>query len=234
MPAGDRAQHRQASDLRPVPRSGEAGYNLVVLAVMITAVNVLIAAALPYWSSWAKRQKEDELVFRGLQYAEAIRLFQTRQGRFPNQLEELIEVEPRAIRQLWANPMAEDGRWGVLLQSGGGQEGAEGEGGEPAVGITVTRAPAITAVPPGADGEGDVVGSIVGVYSATPGASIRIWNGHRDVQNWLFTSDLIQLRRGEDSGRPPPSLNSDRIGRPFPPGMLEGAMDGSAPEEGGS
>jgi type II secretory pathway pseudopilin PulG len=99
------------------PGAGEAGYNLIILMVLVTVMNIMVAVALPSWSKWAQREKEEELIFRGLQYAEAIRVFQTRFGRPPNTLEELIEVEPRSIRQLFPNPMMENGKWGILVQA---------------------------------------------------------------------------------------------------------------------
>ena len=100
---------RSATRRRGVPacrRSGDAvaGYNLVILMVMVTVMNVLVAVALPSWSTAIQRQKEKELIFRGLQYAEAIRVFQLRTGRYPVSLRELLENEPRAIRQLWTDP----------------------------------------------------------------------------------------------------------------------------------
>ena len=83
-------------------------------------------------------------------------------------------------------------------------------------------------------GEGPTVGPILGVYSATPGPSMRIWGGQEDIENWYFTSELIQLRPGNvTDGRPPPRLTSAWIGKPFPPGVLgEGQVqDGTAPAE---
>lgn len=92
-----------------------AGYNLVLLMVIVAVVNIGVAASLPMWSTVIQRQKEAELIFRGLQYAEAIRVFQVRTGRFPTRLEELIEIEPRSIRQLWLDPMNEEPEWGLVL-----------------------------------------------------------------------------------------------------------------------
>ncbi len=241
MPTGDQASGGPSS----ADRSSQAGYNLVVLAVLITVMNIAVAAALPYWSSWAKRQKEAELIFRGLQYAEAIRLFRVRQGRLPTALEELIEVEPRVIRQLWPNPMDEEGRWGLLMQgspSNAGQQGDRraGRAGATNAGAAGSAGSAggsgLTAVPPPneEEGEGPTIGPILGVYSATPGPSMRIWNGQQDVGDWHFTSELIQLRPGNvTDGRPPPRLTSEWIGKPFPPGLLEAGrvQDGAAPEE---
>ena len=226
----------------PEDRSSEAGYNLVVLAVMITVMNIAVAAALPYWSSWAKRQQEAELIFRGLQYAEAIRLFRVRQGRLPTALEELIEVEPRVIRQLWPNPMDEEGRWGLLMQgtpSSANQGNRRAGTGSPANTGAAGGAGGLTAVPPPneEEGEGPTVGPILGVYSATPGPSMRVWGGQEDYSNWYFTSELIQLRPGNvTDGRPPPRLTSGWIGKPFPPGVLGDGQpqDGTAPGERGS
>jgi len=89
-------------------------YNLVVLTVAVTLLNIWVASSLPLWSHQIQRDKEAELIFRGMQYAEAIRVFQARYSRYPTRLKELIEVEPRCIRKLWENPMREDGRWGLV------------------------------------------------------------------------------------------------------------------------
>ena len=86
------------------------GYTLVALVIIFTVMTILLAAVLPSWTSMIQRDKEEELVFRGLQYAEAIRVFQVRFGRYPIRLEELIEVRPRCIRQLWKDPMNDDGQ----------------------------------------------------------------------------------------------------------------------------
>ncbi len=227
MRSGDSAA--RCRGMRPAP-SAEAGYNLVVLVVLIAVMNVAVAAALPYWSNWAKREKEHELIFRGLQYAEAIRLFRVRHGRLPTTLDELIEVEPRAIRQLWPNPMAEDGRWGLLMQGTSTNAGGEGSATSATTNPAATGGTGVTATPPPDEDEGPIVGPILGVYSATPGPSLRIWNGQEGHETWHFTVDLIQLASPPTDGRPPPRMNSEWIGRPFPRGLLDGAArDGSAP-----
>ena len=73
-------------------RRRSRGYNLVAVVMLVTVLNVLVAAALPLWSTAIRRDKEEELISRGLQYAEAIRIFQKRFGRLPNRLPELLEV----------------------------------------------------------------------------------------------------------------------------------------------
>ena len=60
-----------------------------MVVMLITVLNIVVAIALPLWSGMIRRDKEEELISRGLQYAEAIRVFQRRFGRLPVQLDEL-------------------------------------------------------------------------------------------------------------------------------------------------
>ena len=64
-------------------RRGRGGYTLVALLVAMTVASILIAAVLPLASAQAQRDREAELVFRGLQYAEGIRIFRRRFGLTP-------------------------------------------------------------------------------------------------------------------------------------------------------
>jgi type II secretory pathway pseudopilin PulG len=84
---------------------GEQGYTLAVLLMMATVMSILVTAALPSWSKMIQRDKEEELIARGWQYAEAIRVFQNHYGRYPTSLDELIKVRPRCIRHLYKDPM---------------------------------------------------------------------------------------------------------------------------------
>lgn len=103
-----------------------AGYTLAALMILIMVMSIMMAVAARGWTTYVQREKEQEAIFRGLQYAEAIRVFQQRHGRLPNQLEELIKVEPRSIRQLYPNPLHEGGSWGMLMQSQAPAGGAAG------------------------------------------------------------------------------------------------------------
>ncbi|MBV8200213.1 MAG: type II secretion system protein, partial [Acidobacteria bacterium] len=100
---------------------GAAGYSLVVLIMAISVLNIMIGAALPKWSEMIQRDKEEELISRGWQYAEAIRVFQHRFQRYPTKLDELIKVKPRCIRQLWKDPMTGSGEWTPIFLGQGGK-----------------------------------------------------------------------------------------------------------------
>jgi len=88
--------------------SSQRGYNLVMLMIAITVLNIMVAVSLPMWSQEIQRDKEEELISRGFQYVEAIRVFQNRFQRMPVRLEELLEVKPRCIRRLWKDPMTDE------------------------------------------------------------------------------------------------------------------------------
>jgi len=232
-------------------RRGEAGYNLVILIIAVTVLNIMLAASLPLWSTAIQREKEEELIFRGLQYAEAIRLFQLRFQRVPNRLEELIEIEPRCIRQLWKDPMTDDGKWRLIFMGQdqglpvqaqipgpdgkpipGGLEGdQETDGGDGLEG----------------DGEDDsnfgprkgeevAVGPIRGVQSKSGKKSILIFNGRERYDEWQFTVEMLSqggmpftgggVGPGTQVGLP--NLSTRWIGRPWPAslGIPQGGMPG--------
>jgi type II secretory pathway pseudopilin PulG len=210
---------------RPGPRSrgrsGEAGYNMVMLIMAITVLNIMVAAVLPLMSTDIQRQKEEELVFRGFQYAEAIRVFQKRFGRYPVKLTELLEMKPRSIRQLWTDPMTKDGKWGLIFQNQGGPLTVQPPGGTPPGGAAGGTGGGFGPAPPtgqspdgkdpngqppggqqdpeGTDGglntpkNGEVVatGPILGVYSKSPKMSHLIFYGHQRYDEWQFTVNLL-------------------------------------------
>lgn len=226
-------------------KRSEQGYNLVILMVAMTLLNIALAIALPKWSHAIRREKEEELISRGWQYAEAIRVFQNRFQRLPVRLEELTEVEPRSIRKLWKDPMTDDGKW-VLIPPGGqgppltpkdpNQPGDEGEGQEDSDGR-----------PPEPDDDEEIdpdtgigekkgvqqVGPFTGVHSRSGKESILVFNGRTRYDEWHFTLEMIQaLMSGQGTGggfMPPPatgnvlgdaarlpSLSTRWLGRPLP------------------
>ena len=64
----------------------------------------LTTAAMPVWRQMAQREKEEELVFRGQQYARAIGLFQRKYANaFPPSIDVL--VEQRFIRKKFKDPI---------------------------------------------------------------------------------------------------------------------------------
>ena len=221
-------------------------YNLVVLAVSVTLLNIWVASVTPLWSHQIKRDKEAELIFRGLQYAEAIRLFQLRNNRLPTRLEELIEVEPRSIRQLWENPMREDGRWGLIPQGvniGVGQpvqnadpNAPPGQSGQPDSGLgsdpfaTGDDEDGKDGAPPGVllsrDPDDDFAPPssvpIRGVYHPAGEDSVLSFMGKSNHRDWQFTADIFATMKQGAPANPAlvtPFL-AQEIGKPWPPGVV--------------
>lgn len=220
--------------LRVQAGRAQAGYNLVMLMVLLTVLNIVIAASLPAWSGVIRRDREEELISRGLQYAEAIRIFQNRFQRPPVRLEELVEVEPRSIRRLWKDPMTEDGKWRLIPLQGPTQPltpqqpGEEGDGDGRMGGLQGEEG--------GGEGEEEAfgkpkqevqIGPFKGVHSRSGKTSFLIFNGKERYDEWHFTVELLSgggpMPPPEQGIAPPPMgggggmpVRSRWIGRPLP------------------
>ena len=212
--------------MRPRQRSGAAGYALVALVVIVAVMSVLVAAALPYWSQVMQRDREAELIFRGLQYAEAIRVFQKRFNRLPNTLDELIEVNPRSIRRLWKDPMTDDGEWDLVRATANRGTGNAGQGRNVATGTAPGEDEDEDGNRRGSPG-GAAAGPIFGVKSRAKDESLRQFMGGSSYDNWLFTAELIPVPVTVPDTLLVPRPTSDWIGKPFRQGIE--AQQGGAP-----
>ena len=211
-------------------RKGERGYTLAALLVAVTVLNIGLAIALPVWSKKIQREKEEELIARGLQYAQAIQVFQTRFGRLPLKLEELIEVEPRSMRQLWDDPMTEDGKWGLIFQAGPGAGGiAPNDPNQRGQNQNQRgRRNLAQGTSPGLERDDDddrvTVGPISGVYSLSTEDSILTFNNANQHSEWKFDIQLLaaqQMVTAQEGAAPlgPAILPARWIGRPFRQGI---------------
>ncbi|HEY0783186.1 MAG TPA: type II secretion system protein [Thermoanaerobaculia bacterium] len=237
-------------------RRGEAGYNLVILVVAITVMGILLAIALPSWGSIIRRDREEELIFRGFQYAEAIRCFFNRYRRYPVRLDELIETSPRSIRQLWKDPMTEDGKWRLLFRNGpgvplqpqvptanpsGNGQGKDSQGRD---GKDAGNNPDAAGQPDGT-GKQEIqpVGPIIGVASRSSKEAFLTFNGRQRYDEWEFTVDMLNGTINRGPGAPPGigltasrglTLNIRWLGRPLPqdlvpPGANQPTVPGGGP-----
>jgi hypothetical protein len=106
-------------------RRGESGYALLFVIFLVASIMLLAAAASPNVLTEGRRQKEQEMVWRGNQYVRAVSLFYRKNGRYPQSLEEL--AKPNAanvhfLRKAYTEPMnAADGSWRLIYVSPTGQ-----------------------------------------------------------------------------------------------------------------
>jgi type II secretory pathway pseudopilin PulG len=216
----------------PQVRGAEDGYTLAALAVAITVLTILLGLALPVWSKAIQREKEEELIARGLQYAEAIRVFRGRFNRLPVRLEELLEVKPRSIRQLFKDPMTEDGRWALVFEGGGPANQPPGANPNPSDpnGRGAQEGRQLLDLPQtGPDGRPiQAFGPIAGVHSTSDKEAMHVWNGKEKINEWIFDYNLLSSG-GQPFGTPnaqggsgvnPFTLHAMWLGRPFREGLV--------------
>jgi type II secretory pathway pseudopilin PulG len=132
----------------PASREDVPGFALIMVMVVAAVILVSLTVALPSIYQEGQREREEELMFRGLQYARAIAGFHQKFQRYPTSIQDLTKLTNgfRFLRKEYADPMTLGGKWrfihanaqGALLDSktqgpptgGLGQPGgAQGAGG---------------------------------------------------------------------------------------------------------
>ena len=104
--------------MEPTTVSGKRvlrGHMLLAAIILVTIVSLVLAMTLQPVNTGKQRMLERELVYRGQHMAEGIRRFYNKYGRFPYELDELIDSEPRFVRKLYADPMTEEGEWTLVF-----------------------------------------------------------------------------------------------------------------------
>jgi len=99
-------KHRvRRSDRRP-HRPRERGYILLTLLLVSALMVIAAAIVVPAITFDIKREREAELIHRGVQYSRAIRAFTKATARYPLRLEELQNTDGRRfIRKLYKDPI---------------------------------------------------------------------------------------------------------------------------------
>src|SRR5215510_14758054 len=101
--------------LRPKSRSPQRGYMLLLILVMLAVVILGLVATAPSIATQIRRDREEELIHRGKQYAIAIKRFYKKFGRYPTNLEELENSNRmRFLRRRFKDPMSESGEWRLI------------------------------------------------------------------------------------------------------------------------
>ncbi|HUY13134.1 MAG TPA: hypothetical protein VMX16_05795 [Terriglobia bacterium] len=99
----------------------EKGYALIAMMIMATVLLISLAAVLPGVYQEAQREKEQELIFRGNQYARAVYLFHNQLGRYPVSVKELLSTNSmRFLRQAYRDPMTPSGKWRFIHATAAG------------------------------------------------------------------------------------------------------------------
>ncbi len=90
----------------------ERGYVLLAILFALTLLVIALAVAAPRAAKAIQRQKEDELIRRGEQYALAIRRFYKKFGRYPSDLDQLENTNNiRFLRRKYLDPITGKDDW---------------------------------------------------------------------------------------------------------------------------
>lgn len=233
-----RPDRRRAEVSGRVP--ARSGYALLVIMMGVTLLLISLTAALPNAYTEGRRELEEELVFRGNEYARAIMLFQRQFGRYPTTVKELLGTNNfRFLRREYKDPMSRTGKWRFILADSTGAvlnsktltpQQRQGQtprpGGAPAT-------PRIADAPEGEETERPASAffdnqtkgaSIVGVASTSRRKSLRVFNGRTRYDEWEFiglatpgTAPAGVPPSGRQPGSGGAGPQSAPFGQPIPP-----------------
>jgi type II secretory pathway pseudopilin PulG len=107
------AQTWRGSKIRA--RCGQKGYLLLSVMLLITVMLIALAIETPRIVQQIKREKEEELVHRGKEYANAIKKFYHKNNTYPVSLEQLESTNNlRFLRKRFKDPMTASGEWKLI------------------------------------------------------------------------------------------------------------------------
>jgi type II secretory pathway pseudopilin PulG len=117
-------------------RKSQRGVILLMMLITLALVIIALGVAAPKMAQAIKRDREEEMIHRGAQYARAVKKYYKKFGRYPGTIEQLENTNNlRFLRKRYADPMAKDGKWRpvkfgeVQLGQQGGGAGTIGGGG---------------------------------------------------------------------------------------------------------
>src|SRR5690348_1136371 len=93
-------------------RNRQEGYVLLAILFALTLLVIALSVAAPNAAKAIQRQKEEELIRRGEQYALAIRRFYKKFGRYPSDLDQLENTNNiRFLRRKYLDPITGKDDW---------------------------------------------------------------------------------------------------------------------------
>ncbi len=199
---------------------------MAVLLVAMGVMAIMMTAMMPVWKQMAQREKEQELVFRGQQYARAIGLFQRKYANTPPPSLDVL-VQEHFLRKKYKDPITN----ADFVPIPAGQAGAAAPGGAPGSAPAGRGAPIAGQPISGSPGVTSARGGIIGVTSASTAPSIRIYNGATRYNQWRFVYAPAAATPG--AGAPgtatPGPTGSQRGQPPGPPNQPGGVGRGPRP-----
>ncbi|HEY4931397.1 MAG TPA: hypothetical protein VII23_07480 [Terriglobales bacterium] len=114
-------------------RQRDRGAMLLAVLFMMAIMVIVAMAMAPSFVQQMKRDREEEMIHRGTEYARAIKKYYKKFGRYPANLEQLENTNQiRFLRKRYKDPLSKDGQWKLLhytdiqVLTGGAMMGAQG------------------------------------------------------------------------------------------------------------
>ena len=197
------------------------------LLVAIAIMSIFMSMVLPVWTTWAKREKEAELIFRGEQFSRAIELYQRRfLGAYPTNLQML--VDQKFLRKIFRDPITGD-EFRVLTQGSIRATPIQGQPpNEPDNIAGMQSSESLVQITPDSPvrslasegvAAGDQEGGIIGVVSTSTDVSLVLYNGRGRYNEWLF----VYPPQATQSGTNIDSANRPNTAEPQQSAALPGA-----------
>lgn len=110
----------------------EAGFTYLALLFFVAAMSAMLAVSGQLWSTAQQRVKEQDLLYIGGEFRQAIRSYYERTPgvlkRYPRNLEELLVDNRQAgtlrhLRRIYRDPMTLTVEWGIVRGPDGGIQG---------------------------------------------------------------------------------------------------------------
>lgn len=101
----------------PRPPRGEHGYALLMVIFLAAVMIIVAGSATLNLLTQGRRERDDEMIWRGEQYERAIRLYYHKTGRFPGSIDDLVKGsgELHFLRKQYKDPSnSEDGSWRLI------------------------------------------------------------------------------------------------------------------------
>lgn len=95
-------------------RQCDGGYLLLAILLMMALMIIAASMVAPRVVQQIKRDREEEMIHRGTEYARAIKKFYKKNGRYPSSLDDLDHGQIRYLRKRYKDPLTKDGKWKLL------------------------------------------------------------------------------------------------------------------------
>jgi type II secretory pathway pseudopilin PulG len=183
-------------------RSGQQGYILIMLMLFVALLAIGAAAVAPSISQQLRRDREEEMIHRGVQYSRAIRRYVKKFGRYPTRLEELENTNNlRFLRKRYKDPITgQDFKilhiGDVQTLFGAGIAGATPAGG-PVPGVPTLGGAATITAQNGVPQPGGTINSTTAIDGQNPSNDNSVpSNGSEDGQTKDAETNSGQIQKG--------------------------------------